>query len=319
VKSLLRPLLKETVPELPEVETTVRGLNKKVRGLQIVDVWTNYISPKYVGKDEIKNSSFFKKFKKEIVGATILKSTRRGKNILIHLDTEKTILIHLKMTGHLLFGEYRHTTKEEKSSSGDTWIAAEEGPLKDPFNRFIHFNLSFNNGMILCLSDVRKFAKVTLLPTDTLFESKALGKLGPEPLDNLSIKTFTENISIRSSGKIKSVLMDQTLVAGIGNIYSDEILWYSDINPERRVSTLSAKEFSNMYEAMKKLFKKSLTLGGDSESDFRNIDGIPGRFQKYHKAYRQSKKPCTKKGCRGTITRTVIGGRSAHFCDSHQS
>lgn len=306
------------MPELPEVETTVRGLNKKVRGLQIVDVWTDYISPKYVGKDEIKNSSFFKKFKKEVVGAKILKSTRRGKNILIHLDTEKTILIHLKMTGHLLFGEYRHTTKEERASSGDTWIATKEGPLKDPFNRFIHFNLSFKNGMILCLSDVRKFAKVTLFPTDTLFESKALKDLGPEPLEDLALQTFRENIQTRSSGKIKSVLMDQTLVAGIGNIYSDEILWYSDIHPERRVSTLSNQEFSKMHKAMKKLFSKSIVLGGDSESDFRNIDGLRGEFQKCHRAYHQSKKPCTKKGCRGTITRAVIGGRSAHFCDSHQ-
>jgi formamidopyrimidine-DNA glycosylase len=112
--------------------------------------------------------------------------------------------------------------------------------------------------------------------------------------------------------------MDQTVVAGIGNIYSDEILWTAGIHPERHVDTLSDSDVKNILAAARKILATSIEVGGDSMSDYRNIHGERGGFQNSHKAFRQTGKPCQKKGCKGIIQRKVIGGRSAHFCSVHQ-
>ena len=112
--------------------------------------------------------------------------------------------------------------------------------------------------------------------------------------------------------------MDQSIVAGIGNIYSDEILWTAGVHPERRVKTLKDVEVKNMWKAMKVILKSSIKMGGDSMSDYRNVHGEKGRFQNAHKVYRRTKEKCLRKNCSGTIKRKVIGGRSGHFCDTHQ-
>jgi formamidopyrimidine-DNA glycosylase len=142
--------------------------------------------------------------------------------------------------------------------------------------------------------------------------------LGPEPLGDLSPQTFQAQLFKKPNGKIKTVLMDQSVIAGIGNIYSDEILWYSNIHPERTVSKITELEIKRMFLSIKKVLLKSIKMGGDSMSDYRNIYGQKGNFQNSHKVYRRTKQKCLKSGCKGIIIRKIVGGRSTHFCNTHQ-
>ncbi len=304
------------MPELPEVQTTTSGLQRILPGLKIIDVWTDLATnhpTRSDYKDTIKYLPFFKKFTDFVVGSKVINAERRAKNILINLSNKKTILVHMKMTGHLLYGMYKYDKKK------NSWKASEKGPLQDPFNRFVHLVFKLSNKKYLALSDTRKFAKVTLLDTKTAHETKHLADLGPEPLEKkFTEKIFSERISMRPSGRIKTVLMDQSLIAGIGNIYSDEALWLAGINPETLVKNVKKPEIKKLYVAIKKVLLKGIDFGGDSMSDYRNIDGNPGKFHHTHNAYRKKGERCSRPNCRGVIIRKVVDGRSAHFCSVHQ-
>src|SRR3989344_4145053 len=266
------------MPELPEVQTTVNGLNKTVRGRKITGVWSDY------RRNPVPSS---------IVGAKIRGVERRGKNILINLSNGETLLIHMKMTGHFVYNR--------------------------PHYPYVRFSLTLDNGKILSLSDMRRFAKVATIDTKDFEKSPHLEHLGPEPLDdNFKITNFKLRINKKPNGKIKTVLMDQTLIAGIGNIYSDEILWRAGVHPLAIPKAIPEKQFKLMFIAMKEVLQKGIDFGGDSMSDYRNIEGERGKFQEHHQAYRRTDKRCTKKGCPGIITRLVVGARSAHFCPEHQ-
>ncbi len=297
------------MPELPEVTTTVNGLNAVLPKLSIKEVWSDYfLRTASTSKTNIKNKKYFENFKKEVEGEKFINAERRGKNVLIHLSHGKTILIHMKMTGHLLYGKYEW--------DGAKWYS--RAPLlSDPFNKFIHLIFTLSNGKHLAFSDMRKFAKVILFETEKRNEHIDLVHLGPEPLDDMSLVTFKNQLQ-KKNGKIKTVLMDQSVVAGIGNIYSDEILWDAGVHPERESLSLSSKEIKDMWKATKEILTRSIKMGGDSMSDYRNIYGEKGNFQNAHKVYRRSKEKCLRKGCSGTILRKVIAGRSSHFCSVHQ-
>ncbi|OGI95486.1 DNA-formamidopyrimidine glycosylase [Candidatus Nomurabacteria bacterium RIFCSPLOWO2_01_FULL_42_17] len=285
------------MPELPEVETTTKGLRGTIVGLTIKDVWTDLATKDKRQKEAIANPRYFRVFKKEILNKKVLSVERRAKNILINISNDKTILVHMKMTGHLLYGDYK----------------------KDPINRFIHFTISFNNGEKLYFSDARKFGKITLLDTKTAHGTKHLNNIGPEPLDKqFKLKNLIQRLNLCINKKIKTVLMDQSIVAGIGNIYSDEILWWAGVHPERKVSKLKVDELKSIFRAIKTILSKGIDFGGDSMSDYRNIHGLPGKFQLHHEAYRRTGEKCHKKGCKGIIKRKIINTRSAHFCSVHQ-
>ena len=269
-----------------------------------------------------------------VVGRKFLRATRRGKNVLIHLQGGKTILVHMKMTGHLLYGEYRESKVESlpeslreplragpKSKIGEKkrtiWEPIKPKALKDPYNRFVHLVFSLSNGQSLVLSDARKFAKIILLKGRR--RDDEFCNTGPEPLaKNFSYDAFVKTLDTKPKGKIKTVLMDQNVIAGIGNIYSDEILWASSVHPERRVDRLSLKEKKDIFKNIKVILEKSIKLGGDSMSDYRNPYGEKGKFQNFHKVYRRAGQKCAKSGCAGIIKRIIVGGRSAHFCPTHQ-
>ena len=301
------------MPELPEVQTTVNGINVTSKGRIIKSVWTDYNSPYYAKKEDIKNPLFFKHFKKEVEGQKIIKAERRAKNILIHLTHDKTILIHMKMTGHLMYGKYKFNKKQKK------WQPEESGPLSDSFNGFLHFVLTLDNGKSLAFSDMRKFAKVTLIETSKLEQSSHVMHLGPEPLKkSFDLKSFISTLMQKPNGKIKQVLLDQTVISGIGNIYSDEILWRASVHPLSIVGKIPLKNLKMMFEATKETLEKGIDLGGDSMSDYRNIHGEKGRFQNEHQAYRRHKTKCSRPRCKGILEKVVVGGRSAHFCPVHQ-
>lgn len=304
------------MPELPEVQTTVDGLNKTVKGKTITDVWTDIAvkSPSLPHHHHsTKSTAFFAAFKKTIVGAKILKAERRAKNIFIHLSNKQSIWIHMKMTGHMMYGSY---TFDEKSKQ---WVPAKNEKseaLRDPFNKYLHTVFILSNKKNLVLSDVRKFAKVTIVPTDEIDD---VLDIGPEPL----IKEFTLEVCMkqllkRPTRAIKEVLLDQKIISGIGNIYSDEALWLSGIHPLRKVQDITNREMKKLYESIKIVLEKGIDFGGDSTSDYRDINGERGKFQGQHNAYRMTGKPCKKRGCTGTITRIPFGGRGAHFCPVHQ-
>jgi formamidopyrimidine-DNA glycosylase len=281
------------MPELPEVQTTVNGLNKTVKGKRIVDVKTSYKSAFHAGKDNIKDLKFFSIFKKKVKGQKILKAERRAKNILIHLDNGYTILTHMKMTGHFVYDR--------------------------PDYPFTRLDFTLDNGKHLTLSDMRKFAKVTFVKTSELEKSFHLEHLGPEPLEKVfKFEVFKSQVLKKSNGQIKQALMDQSLIAGIGNIYSDEILWRAGVHPMSKVSDIPERNLKEMFKAMKEVLQRGIDFGGDSMSDYRNIKGEKGEFQEHHRAYRRTGKPCGKKGCPGKIERKVVGTRSAHFCPVHQ-
>jgi formamidopyrimidine-DNA glycosylase len=205
----------------------------------------------------------------------------------------------MKMTGYLFYG-------------------------KDPKIKFAHVVFSLSNKKYLVFSDARKFGKITLLDTKIAHESKHLNNIGPEPLDkSFNLEKLKERLNKKPNGKIKTVLIDQNIIAGIGNIYSDEILWRAGVHPERKVSTLlrqgsGGQEIKNIYRAMKNTLAKGINFGGDSISDYRNIYGLPGKFQMHHETYGRTGEKCRKKNCKGIIKRKVINSRSAHFCSVHQ-
>lgn len=288
------------MPELPEVETIVRGLKKEVPGRAFIDVWTDF-------QRIIKKPKNFKDFKKEIKGKKILKIRRRGKNIIFDLSDNKSLLIHQKLTGHLLYGTW-------KIKHG-IWKPTKKGPLEEKVNAHIHLLFNLDNGKMLALSDLRKFAKAELWNNEEL--KKKLSSLGPEPLGkNLTYEKFKEVLSKKKKSKIKQVLIDQEVIAGIGNIYSDEILWKAKIHPAKEVSKLKKIEFKKIYQAMRKILKKAIGLGGESISDFRKISGEKGHFDKERRVYRREEKKCIR--CGAIIKRLKIGGRSAYFCSNCQ-
>lgn len=292
------------MPELPEVETTVRGLRQVLAGKTIQGVWADW--PKMVHWPSLTL------FKKKIIGKKVTTVNRRGKNILITLSDGEIILAHMKMTGHFLYGLFK--------KKGNKWFPnVKAGPLLDPYNRFIHLVFSLSDGKYLAFSDMRKFGKVLFLEKNTARLHKDLALLGPEPLEKtFSWQKFRERLKRRPNTKIKTALLDQSVVAGIGNIYSDEMLWETGTHPETRVKDLNNQNFKALFKSMKSILNKSIKVGGDSKSDYRDVFGKKGGFQNFHKAYGRTNLPCPKKGCAGTIRRIVVGNRSAHFCDKHQ-
>ncbi|MDO8659155.1 MAG: bifunctional DNA-formamidopyrimidine glycosylase/DNA-(apurinic or apyrimidinic site) lyase [Candidatus Parcubacteria bacterium] len=312
------------MPELPEVETTTKGLRKTIIGLSIKDVWTDLSTKDKRQVHSVANPSFFKIFKKDVLNKKVLSVQRRAKNILINLSKGKTILVHLKMTGHLLYGAYSKLKVESykvKSKFKEKWVPNEnkDSPLHDPFNKYVHVIFTLSNGKHLAFSDARKFGKVTLLDTKTMHETKHLNNIGPEPLSkNFQFPILNFQLMKKPDGKIKTVLMDQSIIAGIGNIYSDEILWRAGVHPERKISKITDPELKLIFKAIKEILAKGIDFGGDSMSDYRNIHGLPGKFQLHHQAYRRTGEKCNKKNCKGIIQRKVINTRSAHFCSVHQ-
>lgn len=276
-------------------------------------------------KNTIKDRSYFAYFKKYTLNQKVLSVKRRAKYILINLENNFTIIIHMKMTGHLMYGKY----KQNKKYDGKQWpwvpIVASladleqisqtnTSPLLDPYNRHIHVVFSLSDGKHLVFCDSRKFGTIVVEKTVTLHLER-LAHLGPEPLEiSFTLKDFEKRIMKSPSRAIKTVLMDQSIVAGIGNIYSDEMLHRAHILPTRTPRSITPKELKLLFTSMKKVLLKGIDFGGDSTSDYRNIKGERGAFHSNHLVYLRTKEKCLTKGCRGIIEKKTINGRSAHFC-----
>jgi formamidopyrimidine-DNA glycosylase len=289
------------MPELPEVEIIVRDLRKKVLKRTFIDIWTDF--PKMV-----KLPKSFEQFKKEIKNKKIERIWRRGKNIIFDLSENKSLLIHQKLTGHLLLGKW-------KWEKGD-WTSEIPGPLKeDPMNRFLHLMFWLDDGNMLALSDLRKFAKVEILTKEEL--EKELASLGRDPLEkDFTFEKFKEVILKNKKRKIKEVLMDQEVITGIGNIYSNEILWQAMVHPFKEVEKLKEEELKRIFKAIKEILQKAIEVGGESISDFRRPSGEKGGFDPLRKVYRREGEKCPR--CGSTIKSAKLAGRTAYFCPNCQ-
>lgn len=268
------------MPELPEVETTVNDLSITVINKKIIGLWSDI-------------SSFPK-----VRALTIKGVYRRGKNIILNLSSKKKILIHQKIAGHLLFGEW--------SFEDGKWISKDE-LLREKVNSYIHFVITLNDGKMIALSDPRKFAKMEIWDGKKL-DRKMSNEIGPDPME-IDLKEFKKRITKKKS-IIKTVLMDQSVISGIGNIYSDEILWDARINPYKRPKDL---DIDRLFRSTKKILIKAIKLKGDSTSDYRLIDGTKGGYQKEHRVYKREGLSCLRKDG-GIIERRKLGSRSLRFC-----
>ncbi|MFA6183878.1 MAG: bifunctional DNA-formamidopyrimidine glycosylase/DNA-(apurinic or apyrimidinic site) lyase [Parcubacteria group bacterium] len=298
------------MPELPEVETIVRDLNKKIIGYQVVDFWSEW-------KKGIKGISL-EKFKKEIVGKNILRAHRIGKNIFIDLSGGKTVYVHLKMTGHLLIKNEKLKIKNLESSY-----------FGDRVNQYIRHRWNLKKGkemLAMEFSDLRKFGKIVLVDTDKIEELPEIKKLGIDAMDKkFNFKKFQEILAKKQKSVIGIVLMDQSLIAGIGNIYRSEILFKAGIDPRRKVETLKSVELERIFEQIKKILKKAINMRGTSNSDYRDTSGKPGGFQKVLKVYNREGEKCftsqalpKNKKCDNIVERIKLGQRSVFLCQKCQ-
>ncbi|MCR4261186.1 MAG: hypothetical protein NUV96_02555, partial [Candidatus Colwellbacteria bacterium] len=219
------------MPELPEVQTIVSDLNRKVRGQTIVNFWTDW--PKLIKRPS--PSTFINKIK----GLRIEKINRIGKNILFLLSEDKAILIHQKMTGHLMVGNW--DVKKGRV------VARTGGPLEDRVNQYIHAIFYLNSGKMIALSDMRKFARIALGNTEEILKLKEITSLGPDALDpRLTPKEFSRRVQSRKKS-IKLTLMDPSVIAGIGNIYADDILWSAKVHPLRKANAVTDSELHKIF------------------------------------------------------------------------
>jgi len=271
------------MPELPEVETIVRGLRRFVLGKTIGSVFIN--SPKI-------QKSNFSGWTNIFPDKKILHINRRGKNILIELSDGFTLWIHLKMTGHLYY-----LSEAEAIDKHDLMI--------------FHFKNDSNN---LRFNDYRRFGNIRLIKTGELANQKGLAELGPEPLE-ISKSDFIK-LFCRSKRMIKPALLDQTFLAGIGNIYADEALYLAKIHPRRITNSVSIEKLAMLHKIIRRILGKAIRKMGTSVDSFAGVDGKPGGYQTYLKVYGREDEPCSR--CGGKIKREKIGPRSAHYCPKCQ-
>lgn len=285
------------MPELPEIETIVGELKRALKGAVVLDAV--FSRPKL-----IKGISY-PTFRKNLRGRKIQKIERKAKYILLHLSGGKTLILHLGMTGRLLL----HPKKEKGQ------VVNLKTKKKEP-DRFVRGQFFLNKNRVLSFSDLRLFGRVYLIDTAQVFKKEPIKKLGIDPLSkSFTYSLFAEQLKKRK-GRVKVVLMDQTFLAGIGNIYSDEILFEAKIHPLAPVQKLKPAQIKALYSAIKKILKKGVKYRGTSDSDYFDLRGEMGSFQKHLRVYRQTGKPCPR--CKKKIERIKIAGRSAHFCPQCQ-
>jgi formamidopyrimidine-DNA glycosylase len=269
------------VPELPEVETYVRSLALQLAGKRIVDArvfWPRIVAaPEPSLLVELIRGQRFDSFR------------RRGKYMLFGLDSGETLIIHLRMTGELRL----------------------QPPTVEP-DKHTHLMLELDSGEWLHYRDQRKFGRIWLV-TDP---ETVLAKLGPEPLSNAFTPTALAHALNRRTATIKSLLLDQSIVAGVGNIYADEALFTAGIDPQRQGGTLDEEEVTRLVGAIRTVLQWGIDLRGSSlgqgPQNYMPPDGVPGAAQESHQVFRRTGFPCPQ--CGTPIERIVLAGRSTHFC-----
>lgn len=288
------------MPELPEVETVRRGLSELIIGKVVSG--TTHDTPKGFPNTETDVKQF-------LIGAEITAVRRRAKVLMIDLTTEYSLIIHLKMTGQLVF-----VSNEARFGAGhpnDSLVNA----LPDKSTRV---TLEFKDGSKLFFNDQRKFGWVKLIPTVEISELPFMKKVGPEPLeDTFTVKQFQDRFTRRGRTSIKAAILDQSVVAGVGNIYADEALWGAKIHPSRLTNTITDTEFKNLYTELREVMNLSIEKGGSSNRNYVNAEGKRGSYMDFARVFRREGLPCPR--CGTTIEKLRVAGRGTHICPHCQT
>ncbi len=284
------------MPELPEVETVRIGLNALLPGKRVKSVTHDW--PKSFPNAPHDVEHF-------LVGARIIEVKRRAKVLIIELDSNYSLVIHLKMTGQLVFrapdGEHFGAGHPNDSLVGE---------LPDRSTRVIFV---FDDDSKLFFNDQRKFGWVRLIPTGEVMRLDFFQKVGPEPLaDDFTAKDFAARLMRRANSGIKAVLLDQTVVAGIGNIYADESLWAAKIHPETRVKDISPAKIKALFVGLQNVLRLSIEKGGSTDRNYVNAEGKRGSYLTFANVFRREGQPCPR--CGTTIIKTRVAGRGTHLC-----
>jgi formamidopyrimidine-DNA glycosylase len=286
------------MPELPEVETVRLGLDRLMRGEVFEAVEILNPGSFSVPQNEIKNA---------LLGSRALGARRRAKVLIIDLSSSYSLVIHLKMTGQLVFDGNEHFGAGHPN---DSLI----GKMPDKSTRVI---FKFESGAKLYLNDQRKFGWIKLIPTSEVESLAFIKKLGPEPLeDSFTPALFRSQVKKRSGALVKAALLDQTVLSGIGNIYADESLWRARIHPKTRVSRLKAQEINLLHGAIIEVLQTSVDLGGSSDKNYVNAEGKKGSFLAFAKVFRREGQLCER--CASEIIKTRVAGRGTHTCPKCQ-
>ena len=275
------------MPELPEVETVARGLQREVAGRRILSIT--------IGKsDFIDNAA---EIERELPGRIIREVRRYGKFLLLRLtaveqaakqDDQSALLVHLGMTGML-------------------WPR----PVSEPQLKHTHVVMLLDDGRELRFIDARRFGRIAYLAKEVL--QKELLRFGADPLE-VGLQEFLKRMDRRA--RVKALLLDQRVLRGVGNIYADESLWKAKIHPAHLGARLSPAQMKELYRALQDILKKAIVLRGSSISDFLDADGQPGEYQRHHRVYGREGKSCAR--CKSLIRRVIVAGRSSYFCPNCQ-
>ena len=286
------------MPELPEVETVILGLHGLLRSHTIRKVdydWPNSF--------RISN----KDVKKFILNSNIIDVRRRGKMILIDLSTQKTLLIHLKLTGQLVYKQTLNLNEIRRFGAGHPTKSL-ISKLPDKTTRVI---FELDRQAHLFFNDLRKFGWIQIFSTKDIEQTKYISSLGPDAL-KISNKEFVQAICTRHKS-IKACLLDQTIIAGCGNIYADESLWLSKIHPNTLASKLKPKQGAILCKQLQNVLKLGLHHGGSSIRNYVNAKGEKGGFLDFVNVYQRKGLPC--KRCQNKINRIIVASRGTHICE----
>ncbi len=299
------------MPELPEVETIRRGLAAKIKGLRIKKI-------------EVLLAKQFQGRPGEIEGARVIDVRRKGKITIIDLDNGKSLLIHLKLSGQLIFVESSDIKSPGSKIILDRPIPFGGGNILPAKSTHIIFD--FNDGSRPCLpagrlffNDVRQFGWIKIVKNNELEMTKELGKLGPEPFDKEFTDEYLKSLFSKTVKPIKLVLMDQEKIAGVGNIYANDALWEAKILPTRPAKSLKNEEIKKLKEAIIKVLEEGIKYGGSTGGDeaFINVEGNPGAYQRHFRVYQRDGENCLRND-NGIIKRINLGGRGTFYCPKCQ-
>lgn len=286
------------MPELPEVETIRRGLESFLKNAKITKVKVS-CEKSFIGPKELAE------------GAKIVEIRRKGKALLIDLDNGVTMMIHLRMTGQLIFRKSGSTAPSDSFAGGhptDSFFS--ELP-----NKQTRVEFDLENGKLF-FNDQRKFGFVKLLETAEVENDSFIKSLAKEPWD-MSAEEFEKNLMRHKSQPIKATILDQKVVAGIGNIYADEALFFAKINPKRETGSLSKKEIETLLEGARTVMQRSIDSGGSTMKTYVKADGTKGDYLRlFAKVFRREGEPC--ENCGTEIVKIRVAGRGTHICPNCQ-
>jgi len=298
------------MPELPEVETVRAGLQDLIVGKTIKSI--SHDNEKSFPNDLTAVSKF-------AIGSTVSSVKRRAKVLLIELSTGYTLMTHLKMTGQLVYVKRKRIEDrrlENEEASDDARFGAGHpndsliGKLPDKSTRV---TITFDDDSKLFFNDQRKFGWMKLLPTALVGHEPFMLKVGPEPLEpEFTDKVFITRVRRRANTSIKAAILDQTVLAGVGNIYADESLWGARIHPATLVKNVSDSRLSVLHREILFVLKLAIEKGGSTDRNYVNAEGKKGSYIDFARVFRQENKPCPR--CQTIVIKTRVAGRGTHIC-----